>query len=194
MTSAATSGPNLIFIFGPPAVGKMTVGQHLARLTCYRLLYNHMVTDLVTDFFEFGTPGFHRLARPFTLQIIEACADAALGINITHGLIFNDYAPHLIAEWSRPYRDAGGAVHHAELTAPLETRLHRNGTENRQQHKKLDWATDDRLREMESWGAWSSEGHLPADDPHITIDNTTLTPEEAARRIQQAFALPVAAD
>src|SRR5262245_63209690 len=78
----------LVFIFGPSAVGKMTVGQELKRLTGHRLLYNHMVVDLVTEFFDFGTPGFHRLAEPFTRQIIEACAEQGGGLLTTQGLIF----------------------------------------------------------------------------------------------------------
>ena len=52
---------NLIILFGPPAVGKMTVGQELSRLTGYPLLHNHMTIDLVTEFFDFGTPQFGRL-------------------------------------------------------------------------------------------------------------------------------------
>jgi hypothetical protein len=33
----------LAIIFGPPAVGKMTVGLELERLTGFRLFHNHMV-------------------------------------------------------------------------------------------------------------------------------------------------------
>ena len=36
----------LVVIFGPPAVGKMTVGQELARRTGLRLLHNHMTIKL----------------------------------------------------------------------------------------------------------------------------------------------------
>ena len=53
----------LVLIFGPAAVGKMTVGQELAKLTGFTLLYNHQIVDLVTELFAFGTPMFHRLAR-----------------------------------------------------------------------------------------------------------------------------------
>ncbi len=49
---------NLIFIFGPPAVGKMTVGQELAKITDYKLFYNHMTIDLITPFFRFGSYPF----------------------------------------------------------------------------------------------------------------------------------------
>ena len=192
MTEYEKTGPNLVFIFGPAAVGKMTVGQALQKLTGFRLLYNHLVVDLVTEFFDFGTPGFHRLARPFTLQIIEACADEGVGLIITHGLLFDSVsASGILREWSAPYRQAGGAVHHVELSAPLEVRLQRNTSENRRRHRKTTWATEQHLREMESWGRWHSLRELPTDDGHLIIDNSELPAEDAAQRIVQAFSLQV---
>ena len=41
--------PKFIQILGPQAVGKMTVGQELAKITNYKLLYNHMTIEMVTD-------------------------------------------------------------------------------------------------------------------------------------------------
>jgi shikimate kinase len=35
----------LIVIFGASAVGKMTVGQELAKLTDLRLVHNHMIIE-----------------------------------------------------------------------------------------------------------------------------------------------------
>jgi hypothetical protein len=182
--------PNLVFIFGPSAVGKMTVGQELQKLTGYKLLYNHMVVDLVTEFVDFGTPAFHALARPMTLQLIEACATTGAGLIITHGLIFDRAStPGLLEEWSAPHRAAGGNVFYVELNAPLDVRMQRNRTANRMAHKKTDWATDDRMREMETWGRWTSDGSLPDAERQMIIDNTTVAPVEAARMIAARFAL-----
>lgn len=33
----------LLLLFGPQAVGKMTVGQALARITPLRLFHNHLI-------------------------------------------------------------------------------------------------------------------------------------------------------
>lgn len=41
-----------ILIFGPQAVGKMTVGQELAKLTDLKIFHNHMTIDLVSPFFD----------------------------------------------------------------------------------------------------------------------------------------------
>lgn len=41
-----------VLIFGPQAVGKMTVGQELAKSTELKLFHNHMTIDLVGNFFD----------------------------------------------------------------------------------------------------------------------------------------------
>jgi 2-phosphoglycerate kinase len=56
-----TLPPTLVFIVGPPAVGKMTVGFALAERTGLRLFHNHQTIELALNFFEFGTPPFGRL-------------------------------------------------------------------------------------------------------------------------------------
>jgi hypothetical protein len=43
----------LVLLFGPQAVGKMTVGQELARITELKLFHNHMTIDLLEPYFLF---------------------------------------------------------------------------------------------------------------------------------------------
>ena len=50
-----------IIIFGPHAVGKMTVGQELEKLTSIKLFHNHMSIDFVTPFFSYSTAAGKRL-------------------------------------------------------------------------------------------------------------------------------------
>ncbi|MCC3359301.1 AAA family ATPase, partial [Bacillus sp. REN16] len=48
-----------VHIFGPQAVGKMTVGQELAKITELKLFHNHMTIDLVSNFFDYSTVKSH---------------------------------------------------------------------------------------------------------------------------------------
>lgn len=41
----------LIILLGPHAVGKMTVGQALSRITGLKLFHNHMTIELLARFF-----------------------------------------------------------------------------------------------------------------------------------------------
>ena len=43
---------NFIIIYGPAAVGKMTVGKELSKLTGYKLFHNHMSIEFVLQFFD----------------------------------------------------------------------------------------------------------------------------------------------
>jgi hypothetical protein len=45
-----------ILITGPQAVGKMTVGQELEKITGLKLFHNHMSIELVLNFFGYETP------------------------------------------------------------------------------------------------------------------------------------------
>lgn len=41
----------LVFLFGDAAVGKMTVGQQLTKITDLKLFHNHMSIELVLEIF-----------------------------------------------------------------------------------------------------------------------------------------------
>ncbi len=66
-----------ILIFGPPAVGKMTVGFALAKRTGLKLFHNHMTIELVLNFFGWGDPHF-RLSGEFRRRIFEEVASSDL--------------------------------------------------------------------------------------------------------------------
>lgn len=54
---------NFVVIFGPPAVGKMTVGYELGRLTGMKIFHHHMTIDLVLEFLPYG----HEMSRQVNL-------------------------------------------------------------------------------------------------------------------------------
>lgn len=62
-----------VLIFGPQAVGKMTVGQELEKLTGLKLFHNHMTIDLLVPFFGF-TPEMWKLSDHFREEIFKAMA------------------------------------------------------------------------------------------------------------------------
>ena len=63
--------PNFIMICGPQAVGKMTVGQELAKLTGYKLFYNHMTIELVRLLFEYDKDVFWKMNTKIRDLIFE---------------------------------------------------------------------------------------------------------------------------
>jgi hypothetical protein len=180
----------MVLLLGPSAVGKMTVGQELAKITGYKLLTHNMVVDLLTDLFPFGTPAYGRLKRQFELALIDAAAETGTSLVFTFGLVFSaPNAREIIEELSAPYTDRGCDVSYVELAAPLDVRLARNETENRHANKKTDWSTADQLRKLDGWGHWNSDGDFPYPERHLLIETSDLSANETARRIVERFAL-----
>ena len=110
-----------VVIFGPPAVGKMTVGYELAKLTGFRLFHNHMTIELVLNFFDYEQPQFHALVAEFRKRIFEEVAASDLT-----GLIFAFvWALELESERAyiericRIFREKGADVYFVELEAEL---------------------------------------------------------------------------
>ena len=185
---------NLVILFGPPAVGKMTVGQELSKLTGYKLLHNHMTIDLVTEFFDFGTPQFGRLVPAFRQMLVaEAAASDLLGLIFTFVWAFgNEDDKQFLDGLRNSVAKYGGSTYYAELEAEMEERLIRNRTENRLKHKKMKDSekTEAFLVAAQAQYQMNSNGDFPYPEQHIKISNTHLSAGEAAEQIVQAFGLP----
>lgn len=188
----------LVVIFGSPAVGKMTVGLELARLTGLRLFHNHMTVDLVLPFFDFGTAPFGRLVGEFRRRILEEVANSDLpGLIFTYVWALDDPGDkRYIDGFADIFLQKDGVVYFVELEAALEERLRRNETELRLVHKlsKRDIERSRRrlLRDEESYRL-NTGGDFFYPDRHLEIDNTALSAEETARKIVEHFHLPITA-
>src|SRR5271156_4120318 len=74
----------LIFIYGMPAAGKLTVARELAAITGLRLFHNHLTVDLLLSTFEFGSPRFGSLREQIWLSVFEeACRSGLAGLIFT---------------------------------------------------------------------------------------------------------------
>ncbi|MHB8578151.1 MAG: AAA family ATPase, partial [Dehalococcoidia bacterium] len=146
MHDTPESIPALVCLFGAPAVGKMTVGQELERLTGFRLFHLHQVLDLVLDYFPYSidpAASYERLVVSYRRQFFEEAARGGLQLITTAGWRFDLPADEdTMRSYIQPIQERGGRLYFVELTASLEARIERNRTENRLRNKKTDWATD----------------------------------------------------
>lgn len=179
-------------IFGPPAVGKMTVGFELAKLTGLKLFHNHQTIDLVLNFFEFGTPPFHRLVGEFRRRIFEEVAASDLpGMIFTYVWAFDlDSDKQFIDEICEIFRKKGAEIFYVELEADLDERLRRNETDFRLAEKpsKRDTGKSKaNLLDLENEYKMNTDGDFFYRENYLKINNTDLSPEEAARKIVEKF-------
>lgn len=184
----------LLVMFGPPAVGKMTVGRAIAQRSGFRLFHNHALIEPLLEVFDYGTAPFTRLLREWRGRVVEEAASSGTGLLLTYvwGLELPGDTDEL-AEYIRPYVERNADVAFVELAADLDKRLQRNRTELRLAEKRskrdVEWS-DANVRDLERHVM--NTGHQSDDDPplpgtlllarhrHMRIDNSELTPQEAA--------------
>jgi hypothetical protein len=184
----------LVFIVGPPAVGKMTVGHELAARTGMRLFHNHQTIDLVLPYFEFGTPPFRRLVHEFRRRIFEEVAESDLpGLIFTFVWAFDDPRDAaVVEEYAEIFRQRGAPALFVELQASQEERLRRNETEFRLAQKpfKRDLPLS-RQRLLDDDVRYQLDSNAVHDDreDYFRIDTTELTAADTAERIITHFGL-----
>ncbi|MHA7967768.1 AAA family ATPase [Paenibacillus sp. CAU 1782] len=181
-----------ILIFGPQAVGKMTVGQRLAEKTNYKLFHNHVSIDFVSPYFDYGSPSGKRLVNLIRHEMFEEVASSDM-----EGFIFTFvWAFDLQSDWdyveriSQQFESRGGTVYLVELEADVEERIKRNATENRLAHKptkrNLQKSQDDLVRSHETYRLNSLPGEISGKH-YFRINNTDLEPDQVADAIMGHF-------
>lgn len=179
----------LLFLIGAHAAGKMTVGQAISRITPMKLFHNHMTIEPVIELFgSYNGAVTERLRR---VVFEEFAKTDNYGLIFTYIWAFDSPRDWEYVEWlSKLYRDAGAQVDYVELICPQEVRLIRNRTENRLREKasKRDVALSERLfLSAESrYRCVSEPGEVPY-ERYLRLDNTDLSPEEAAEIIVRHF-------
>ena len=184
-----------LLLMGTPAVGKMTVGRAIAARSDFRLFHNHATIEPLLEVFDYGVPPFKTLVREWRLRLVEEAADHGTSLVFTFVWdLDNPRTAAFVEELVRPYVDRGAPIAVVELMAGLDTRLERNRTEHRLAAKpsKRDLAwSEGNVRELEDCVMVTDPGRDPqtpgerwiAGYPHLRLDNTRVSPEEAADRI-----------
>ena len=186
---------SLVILLGPHAVGKMTVGQALAQRTGMRLFHNHMSIELALKLFPFGTQEYVTLNETIRRTTFELFAKGENpGLIFTYMCAFDmqsefDYLQTVIDL----FEENGATCCVAELCADFEERLVRNRSENRLQQKEskrnLEWSEAEMRAGNAKYRLNSYEGEKLPFEHYMKLDNTHLSPEEAAQRIMDHFGI-----
>ena len=180
----------LVFLIGSGAVGKMTVGQELMKITDLRLFHNHMAIESVIEIFGYYDGKAIQDMREAVFR--NYAASSNYGMIFTYMWAFDhqddwDYIEH-VKDIFRPY---GTEFYYVELIAPRDIRLARNATENRIKNKpsKADIGFSSKLlMDEEKYRLVSNEGEIPFDN-YLRIDNSDLSAKDTALLIKQTFDL-----
>jgi len=180
-----------IVLFGAGAVGKMTVGQELCKITGLRLYHNHLDIELVLEVFGGRPKGVGDRIRQVVFEEFVKSDQ--------YGLIFTFmWALDIESEWDYLdnfvdiFRKEDAEIYYIELVAEQKTRLNRNATDNRLQNKaskrNVEVSNTRLLNEDTKYRLVSHDGEIPFEN-YIKIDNTNLMPDVVARMIKEKFSL-----
>ncbi|WP_078552022.1 AAA family ATPase [Bacillus alkalicellulosilyticus] len=182
-----------VLIFGPQAVGKMTVGQELEKITRLKLFHNHMTIELLEPYFSFS-PEMWRLSNLFREEIFKAVAKSEQeGLIFTYVWAFDqqddwDYVDKVCDI----FESNGASIYFVELEADLHERLERNKSPHRLEHKptkrNIDWSENELKETMKKYRLNSIEGEIKKEN-YIRINNTKLSAVEVAKIISEKFNL-----
>ena len=185
-----------VLILGPHAVGKMTVGQELAKITGLRLFHNHMSIELARKLFAPNEKEeFKSLIRTIRQKVFELFATRDLpGLIFTYMCSFDQKEEiHYLENIIELFESNGTKCCVVELCADFDVRLIRNKTENRLRHKEskrdLDWSEAEMRATSEKHRLNSYEGEELPFHNYLKIDNTNLDPDKVAIMIKEHFAI-----
>jgi len=184
----------LIILFGPLAVGKMTVGQELEKITGLKLFHNHMTIEMVLPFFDMYSQSFRKLVDSFRVQMFEEIVKSDLeGLIFTYVWELNqkkdcDFVDSIVEIFSKENAN----IYYVELEADVKTRLKRNKSPNRLKYKpsKIDFkASEEELIDADKMQVLNSKTNEFGRKNHFKINNTSVDAIDAARMIKEKFAL-----
>ncbi|KLD76115.1 AAA family ATPase [Xanthomonas hyacinthi] len=173
-------GRKLVMLYGPPAVGKLTVGKELAKQLSASLFHNHLTYDLATELL--AADSSFETRRRFACQL--RLSAMALLLESDHRDVITTFC------YSGPeddwYVDALQALCADHRTTPCFVRL-----------KAPDERLIDRVENADrrAFGKVNSRANLAAilrefaymaplrSDNHICIDTSELLPHDAATAI-----------
>ncbi|MFA6461170.1 MAG: AAA family ATPase [Candidatus Woesearchaeota archaeon] len=173
----------IVFIYGPPAAGKLTVAEELVKLTKYKLYHNHLSADLLHSVLKFRSEEYLHLNELFRSEILKAAAKQKVkGIIMTFC-----YAPSLdkdnVKNLIKLVNRIKGKIHFVYLRPEDEELFRRVAGESRKRYKKLK----DVQKLKVSLKKWDFPP-IPFTD-NLLINNTNIPAKKVAQIIKKHYRL-----
>ena len=169
---------HLVYLYGPPGVGKLTIGRELAEQTGFRLFHNHLAVDIAAALFPRETPAYFDLIRE--VRGAGFTAAAREGVSLVATGVHRNTEAYLVAmqRLIGPVLELGGKPLFVQLICDRDEWLCRVRSADRVPLKKI---TDPAFA-ISFMERFDLVTRIPF-EPHLTIDTTDHQPTEVARMI-----------
>ena len=172
----------LVFLYGPPAAGKLTVARELTALTGLRVLHNHLSIELAHEVFPDRSPEFGALVARLRLELFEAASRAGVSMISTFVYAAGPSDDAFLAQIGKVVERYGGEIAFVQLLPSREALRARVAEPSRGEYSKIrDWNVLESLLD-------GNDVATPVPGS-LTIDNSDLMPAEVAARIVRHLGL-----
>jgi hypothetical protein len=143
--------PTLVYLYGPPAVGKLAIAERLSTVTGWPLFHNHLSVNAIRPIFPFGSKPFTDVVHRLRLDVVRTAMAEGISLIFTNNSAWGgpdgrERFAAFAADVRQAAKSGGGRVQFIRLTAPLAVLEERLANPERQElGKLLDVA---RLREL----------------------------------------------
>jgi tRNA uridine 5-carbamoylmethylation protein Kti12 len=168
----------LILLYGPPAVGKLTIARELALLTGYTIFDNHMVLNLLSNIFGYNHPARKKLEKDFRTKIIKAAIKNNVDLIMT-GVIVNanlDFYKNI----TELVKTSMGTCFIVQVTAPTDVLKDRVVNKSRRLNQKI--STKDEWNNFYKMYPEVYDKFL--DSKQLNLNTAFISPKEAAKAIE----------
>ncbi len=126
----------LIFLYGPPASGKLTIAEILSERTGIPLFHNHLSRDLVKDIYGDKLRQNYELVDRIRFDVLDYCSKNQTDLIFTYVYEGSDDDEN-VRQFIDIIEKNNGEVVFVELTAKKEDLISRVDNESRMIFKKL---------------------------------------------------------
>jgi hypothetical protein len=168
----------LIFIYGDPGTGKLTVARALQKLTGLKLFHNHLTVDLASSLFGYDNPDYFDYVRSLRLEAFELAAKGNISLIFTFW--YSSISQPSVEKYKQVIESNGGQVLFVRLHCRPEILEERVVSASRQNWKIASVA--DLRAALENTGDVITGTHLE-------IENSDLSPEVVALEIVEKLGL-----
>ena len=172
----------LVYIYGPPASGKLTVAKEIARITKFKLFHNHLINDVVGEVMDFENKHFWEFTDKLKLLTFDLASKYKVkGMVFTQVFVKNADFPIKMKDVMEKHK---GEVYFVKLEPDKNEILRRVSYPSRRKYRKLSSKT--RLRDfIEKHDTYSK---LPF-RKQIVIDNSKTSAKKVANMVVKRFKL-----
>ena len=177
----------LVFIYGPPAVGKLTVAQELVKITPFAAFDDHLAINSLQPVFGARPHSMNKVVEQIRLAVIEEAAVAGIDLVFTFVYAHAQDVRHVDRICDVVERH-GGEMCFVQLTCS------RDAQEVRVVHP--DRASFKSVSSVNLVRDWNARYDLLTPIPNrnsLSIDNTNLSAALVAQMIAQHYELRMAA-